>query len=153
MRTIKLNSTITMPIPELRGSLNAIKFPAFGEIKYDGEFTFVCYSDGKICTINKYNRIRTDFPALNEVRDNINCKSAVMLAELYWGEGKRNALYDLNSNKDSDDLKLKIFDIFEHDSDDLTQKVLIDRKEVLQDILPVNCIATKLLSDKQDAKD
>jgi len=130
-----------------------MKFPAFGEVKYDGEFTHVIYKDDKIVTVNKYNKLRSQFPALKKIQDTLKqtSKSAVLLAELYYGEGKRNALYDLNSNKESDDLKLYVFDILEHDGVDLSQNELIDRKELLQTILP-DLEITQVLSDKQEAE-
>ena len=160
MKTLKLAGSVDMPIPELRRKLGSMKYPAFGEIKYDGEFTFIFYEGNKICTVNKYNKLRTQFPQLNDIRDDIfdcgRAQSATMLAELYYGEGKRNALYDLNSNKESDTLNLKIFDLLELYGNDMTQEQLVDRKEALQDIFPTNTqflAKTKVIKDKIGAEE
>ena len=150
MRVTKLLNSTSFPVPKLRGSLSAIKFPAFGEVKYDGEFTFIFYGDGKIATMNKYNKVRTDFPMLNGIRDNMKCDSAVMLAELFYADGKRNRLYDLNSNKESDDLGLSVFDLLECDGVNLQKEPLIDRKEKLIEVCRVN-IRSKMLMNKADA--
>jgi len=159
----KMNGSIDKPIPELRGKLGSVKYPAFGEIKYDGEFTFIFYdNDGKnrkIASINKYNKIRTQYPALTSIKIAMHedVKSAVMLAELFFADGKRNRLYDLNSNKESDDLNLMIFDLIELDEKDITQEPLIDRKEALHDILSVSaCIMSKgmkVVNDNKEAMD
>jgi ATP-dependent DNA ligase len=155
MKTHKLSSNISygFPIPELRGSIEGMGYPAFGEIKYDGEFTFIVYSDGNIATLNKYHKIRTDFPELTGIRNQLaqSCKAAVLLAELYYGEGKRNALYDLNSNKESDTLRLSVFDLLECDGTTLTWEPLIERKEMLSLILPAYSIFPKVLKDKGEA--
>ena len=149
MKTFKLQHTsASLIVPELRGSLGAMTYPAFGEVKYDGEFTHIVYQNKKICTVNKYNKCRLDFTELNEIRDELTCTSAIMLAELFWSDGKRNALYDLNSNKESDSLRLAIFDITECDGVDLTKQPLIDRKEKLHEILPKHCMLPKVLSGK-----
>jgi len=159
MLTTKIAGNVDKPIPELRGKLSAVKYPAFGEIKYDGEFTFIFYEGNKICTVNKYNKLRTQFPQLNDIKNELfDCgvaSSATMIAELYYGEGKRNALYDLNSNKESDTLNLKIFDLLELDGNDITQDQLIDRKEALQDIFPTNTTflnKTKPIKNKAEAE-
>lgn len=153
MKTVKIKQNLKYPIPKLRGSLASISFPAFGEIKYDGEFTFIFFSCGRMCTCNKYGRVRTDFPELKNIRKLMNCNSAVMISELYYGEGKRNDLYKLNSNKESNDLHLRVFDLIELDGVDITKSPLIDRKEKLHDILPGFCCAPKVLKDKDAAKD
>lgn len=151
MKTIKVSNTIDLPIPELRGSLGAIKFPAFGEIKYDGEFTFIVFSNNKILTMNKYNKLRTNFSALNFIKAGLNCTSAIMLAELYYGDGKRNALYKLNSNKESNDLKLAVFDLVNCDGVDMTASPLLDRKEMLHKILASPPIKPTVLNGPVDA--
>jgi len=160
MLTTKIAGNVDKPIPELRGKLGAVKFPAFGEIKYDGEFTFIFYEGNKICTVNKYNKLRTQYPNLTLIRDELfDCgvaSSATMIAELYYGDGKRNALYDLNSNKESNDLNLKIFDLLELDGNDITGDQLVDRKEALQDIFPCNTsflAKTKVIKDKVGAEE
>ena len=153
MKLMKLSKPLGLPVPELRGSLKGIGYPAFGEIKFDGEFTHIIFKDDKIVTCNKYNKIRSQFPALNQIKNVLRLggvKSAIMLAELYYGEGKRNALYDLNSNKESDDLNLYVFDILEHDGQDLTQSELIDRKELLGNILP-DLEPTEVVCDEAEA--
>ena len=154
MITLKLPSSVDFPIPQLRGKMGGLKFPAYGEIKYDGEFTFILYADNKICTVNKYDKFRTNFPALEYIRLAIqkHCKSAVFLAELYYEDGKRNKLYGLNSNKESDDLNLAVFDILEHDGVKLSSQPLIDRKEMLQDMKIGSCLKSKVLKTKADAE-
>jgi len=138
MKVMKLSKSLGLPIPELRGSLAGMNYPAFGEVKYDGEFTHIIFKDNKIVTVNKYDKIRSQFPALDKIHKKLqeSCSSAILLAELYYGAGKRNAIYDLNSNKESNDLNLFVFDILEFDGVSQANEELIDRKELLQTVLP-----------------
>jgi hypothetical protein len=95
--------------PKLRGDFeNFSWYPACAQIKIDGEYEII---DTKYeTTINKYGKTRTDFPALNEIITKLHGPHR-LIAELYWGDGKNNALYKLLENKESDDLKLFVHDI------------------------------------------
>ena len=52
MRTFKLKTNVGFPIPELRGKLGSMRYPAYGEVKYDGEFTFVIFADKNRCLVS-----------------------------------------------------------------------------------------------------
>jgi ATP-dependent DNA ligase len=125
--------------PQLRGSLGAVKYPAFSELKYDGELNYVVYSHSKpTFTVNKYGNSRQDFPALNLITQHIkgstkkDCVNTVMLiGELYWGEGKKGALYELLSRKKDDAVNIKVFDLIEYNGVNFKQDTLIDRRELM----------------------
>jgi ATP-dependent DNA ligase len=156
MITTKLNGNLSMPVPELRGSLASMKYPAFAELKADGEFTFIIYDGGNITTMNKYNKMRSDFPALNKIKTELeqhNVKSCTLLAELVYGPGKRNALYELLKNKESDSLGLYPFDILDLDGARLDNLPLVDRKEHLIDILGNLAGQVTMVHNKSQAED
>jgi len=117
--------------PQLRGSLAGIRFPAFAENKIDGELTYILFNGTYSYTINKYGNTRRDFPVLNDITIELkkHCKKAVMICELYWGEGKAGALYELLSHKKDDHVMLGIFDVLEIDGHSLKNEPLIDRRE------------------------
>jgi len=143
-----------MQAPELRGSLANIRYPAFCETKLDGEFCFIHYVPNKrgeqIWTVNKYGTSRDCFKALRQIwdilRKNSVFTSQVFLAELFHGSGMRGSLYDLNSNKKSDDLHLCIFDVFDQ------TKSLLDRKELLFEMIGPNQIQPIVIMDRPDAE-
>ncbi len=146
--------------PELRGALNNMRYPAFAEQKYDGEFTWIVITTEnltrKIHTVNKYGTERRDFPALNELLEcTEGVEQAVLMAELYYGDGTNGSLYKLLSNKQSDDLNIKVFDIAEYDNEDIRHKPLIDRKELLYSLLskkPMYLLKEKVVQDMQEVQ-
>jgi len=136
MKVTKQNSK--PGFPELRGSIGHIKWPAWAEVKYDGELAYVMMTPKQACTINKYGTIRENFPALDAICHHLRMKdveAGIFLGELYHGGGKLHAIYDLNSNKSSDTLNLKIFDVVQINKDLVTDHSLLDRKEYLAEIL------------------
>ena len=140
--------------PELRKSIDHIKFPAWAEIKYDGEFTYVLHSPTTTCTVNKYGTVREDFPALNQIRDTLNANKVVagiFLGELYFDGGKLNDIYKLNSNKSSDACELVLFDILQWNPECVTNYSLLDRKELLAMCVGDLAIGGEVVADKAEA--
>jgi len=148
-----LKSMLKPPSPELRGALGSTKFPAFAELKLDGEFNFVHIDKNKRFCVNKYGTVKTEFKALNALAQEISGKasSATLLAEVYFGDGKAGRLYDLLSNKKSDDLGIYVFDVLEIDGKDLRNSPLIDRKEYLHDLLNGKEASCKVVNNKEEA--
>jgi hypothetical protein len=145
--------------PQLRGSLAGMKYPAFAEIKVDGELNYLVYKGGHTtATINKYGNTRRDFKALNEITNilntNPNVHSTVLICEIYWGDGKSGALYELLSHKKDNDVNICIFDILEYNQVNCKNEPLIDRRELLMS-LGINkyIVDGSLVSSKQDAEE
>ena len=139
-------------IPELRGTMAAMQFPAFVETKYDGEFSYVHYrKDKPSYTINKYGTIRQDFIALNVLDEFIKnahtIDNALFLAELFYDEGYASQLYKLLSHKHDNALGLKIFDIAILNDQAMNQDTLMDRKETLLNIFNHKPVKALLLVD------
>jgi hypothetical protein len=135
----KMNA-LRPPFPELRGSLAGIQYPAIAELKLDGEFSWIFYDYEKAFTMNKYGNCRQEFKSLERIIDVLSAKGirkATFLAELYYGDGKKGALYDLNSNKTSPDLKLFPFDALNIDGEPLSTLPLIDRLERMYTTLEI----------------
>lgn len=155
-RRMKIIKTTAIPLcPELRGSLIGIKYPVLAEVKIDGEFAFVhARARGDCFTVNKYGKIRTDFPDLDFVQAMLkksNHQSATFLAELYFSDGKNGSFYQFLANKESDDLRLYIHDIMELDSTDLRNEDLIDRKEILTGTIHELAISCKVINNETEA--
>ena len=140
---ISKNPTTKAIIPEIRGTLGAIRYPAFSEVKFDGEACLIMYDEtwaDKIITTNKYGTMRSDWSKLDEIADILESKDvrkAVFLAELYYGAGHTGDLYKLLSHKDDDDLNIKIYDVIHlvnHYEMKAHETKLIDRKEMLGDV-------------------
>ena len=133
---------------ELRGSLAGLRWPCFAEIKYDGEACLIGYhttAPTKIFTSNKYGTMRSDWSKLDRIQDileDAGITEAVFLAELYYDQGKKGALYDLLKYKDSDDLNLTIYDVGHLKWVDREMKgehtQLISRKEELGELFQEN---------------
>lgn len=137
MKTSKIS--IKPPCPELRGSLAGMKYPAFVEVKKDGEFAFVHVEKGNSFTVNKEGRVRQEFNYLDAIEARIigtGHTSATFLAELTVQDGKAGQLYDLLSQKENNELKLFVFDVLELDHKDLRDLELIDRREIMHHLLP-----------------
>lgn len=133
----------TISFPQLRGSIAAMQYPAFAELKYDGEFNYLHYrledyGHHVVCyTINKYGTMRCDFPLLRLVEKALkanNVNSATFVCEIFWEEGKFGALYDLLSHKKDDLIKLRIFDVIEYQGASTKESTLIERKELMYGI-------------------
>lgn len=137
-----MTTNITNPIdyPQLRGSLESIKYPAFVEPKLDGELNY-CYMEKDVaCLRNKYGKERTDFPAVTELKKAMGDRTAIFAGELVYGEGKSGDLYEFLKNKTSNGLRFVIFDIISLDGKSLTSESTLDRKEML----------IELFDDKRD---
>lgn len=159
MQTDKVHNT-DIPFPELRGKLAALRYPALTEIKMDGEYNALFYNKSKIVggeskfiTVNKYGRVRQDFPALMELQatlDASEAQSCTMLSELYYEDGKLGKLYGLNSNKESDSLSLHVFDVAGVNSMHVGKYELAERKEILYDLIGTDQAKVKLCQTELD---
>ena len=126
----------TIGFPQLRGSLSGVHYPAFAEVKYDGEFNYIVF-ESTTYTINKYGTMRANFPRLRIIEQRLKeskISSVVLVCELYWEDGKLGALYDLLSHKKDDAVNLKIFDIIELNGTNMRDKSLLDRREMISHI-------------------
>jgi len=107
---------VKFPLPLLRGSEEAITYPAFVEYKIDGEFNWLYVEDGQGYLKNKYTKIRP-LESLNKlveipsVLSGSKIKEIVLLGELFYGMGKAGDLYKFLSHKNDPDLSYKVFDI------------------------------------------
>jgi ATP-dependent DNA ligase len=120
--------------PQLRGSADALRYPAIADVKYDGEFNYAVIRKADVYTINKYGTMRRDFTQLNEIDKVVreaNVSSAVFACELFWGEGKLGALYDLLSRKKDNDVKLRLFDLIEINGENMRDEDLVTRREMM----------------------
>ena len=153
---MKMTKQLSKPtFPELRGSVEHIRYPAWCEIKYDGELCYIIYAGNTICTVNKYGAVREDFPALTEINQQLkskNVKAGIFLAELYHEEGKIQLGAELNSNKTSDLLNLKAFDILQLNEDLVSEETFIDRREGLVDCLGDLAIGGVVVNDRGQAE-
>lgn len=147
MKVGKINLKISYP--ELRGSLDAMKYPAFVEPKYDGELNIW---NGKNL-VNKYGKTRSDFPAVKNLPD------ISLIGELYWEEGKAGRLYDLLKHKEDDRLNFKVFDYIPLSTAEIPHAEfphgtmpLVDRREFLLDKVPaISIIGCVLVQNKTEA--
>ncbi len=133
--------------PELRASAKATRmYPAFVEPKLDGEFCYVKIGKeiNECFTINKYGKIRMNFPALLDIKKflchdfGLKHHTATFLAELHFSRGKRGDLQHLLKLKDFDGLNITCFDVIEIDGVDLRDEPLFYRKERLMEFLPTS---------------
>jgi ATP-dependent DNA ligase len=79
---------------------------------------------GDSVLVNAYGKGREHSPILNDIPPN-----SLLYGELYHGDGKMGALYDLLSNKLSDKLRLAIFDAKMIGGMDISMLPLIERRE------------------------
>ena len=123
----RTKSSISMPYPELRGTINQIRYPAWAEIKLDGEFNHLIRANGQETKlINKHGLIRTDCPITRKV-DKLFNGPVHMIGELHYGEGKQHDLYNLLKNQGSDSLNFTAFDIVELEGVDMRGQTLLTR--------------------------
>lgn len=148
--------------PELRGSLDGMRYPAFAEQKYDGEFGFLLRPDGGcLWMINKYNKARRDFPALDAIEAQLDSKgvsSVMLLGELYYGQGTQGSLYELLSHKEDDRLNIALFDIAFLDGEDLRKFPLLERRETLMRLFDTDdtklfLIPPVVVTDKEEVRE
>jgi hypothetical protein len=115
-----------------RDKLGWIKFPAYADIKYDGEY---CMADTLNLTqsgllINGYGKARVDGPILRELPSD-----SVVFGELYFDKGHNGDLYKLLSNKMSDDLMFAAFDAQRLNGYDISNKTFEERRTLLIDAI------------------
>jgi len=131
---MKVYKTYPVEFPKLRGSLDALKYPAFVEPKYDGELNkAICYGNAKLS--NKSGKIRYDCPITNDIQWIVGSDFYQLLGELYFPPGHRGDLYNLLKNQNSDELHFVVFDIIslstKEKSITICKEPLIKRKEIL----------------------
>ncbi len=121
--------------PVLRGSLANIKYPAWAEIKVDGEYNKLIKNVGEDSfLLNKYGKKRTNFKVTKHVDKMMEGHhSYVILGELIYGRGQLGDLYKLIQNKhgDGECLDFYPFDIAMLDGVDLKNKSWITRAEII----------------------
>lgn len=94
-------------IPELRGQLETLRYPAYVEAKIDGEPNWFKNDNGTCHLINKSGKIRLSCPITEELKH----IEYPLLGELYWGDGKAGSLYELLKHQTDDRLKFMVFDV------------------------------------------
>jgi len=153
---MKMTKQTSKPtFPELRGSVDHIRYPAWCEIKYDGELCYIIYAGDTICTVNKYGTVREDWPALNEIDTRLKLngtKAGIFLAELYYKEGHIQLGGELNSNKTNDGLNLKAFDVLQLNAALVSEETFLDRREGLVDVLGDLAIGGIVANDRGAAE-
>jgi len=151
-----ISKTKPPPCPELRGSIDAMKYPALSDIKVDGEFEYIILLENDACCVNKYGTVKRDFTALMLCQQSLkSCKhsKACLLGELYMDNGKAGDFYVMQANKNRPEaLNLFIHDIVMLDGVDLRNQNLLTRREMLHEAL-YWCPATNLVNNKQEALD
>lgn len=134
MKTTKTGKS--QPFPEMRSSLNQIIFPAWSEIKLDGEYTVMKKPlNGKSQLINKKGLLREDCEATRLIDEALGKRDAVMIGELYHGEGKAGALYDLLKNQKDDGLRFHPFDIMSIEGTDVSKQPFAVRLQILSEYI------------------
>lgn len=133
------------PVYECRGKEAGLTFPCYAQLKLDGEYNV--FAEGKL--VNKYGKEKSKLP-LTEELETLN---AVLVGELYWGEGKSGSLYDLLAHRKSPDLKFGVFDILRYFKQDTKHMSYEKRREMLECLLPkplphTHLIPSVLVKDK-----
>jgi ATP-dependent DNA ligase len=150
---MKITTGQPIGYPELRGNPSCIRFPAFSELKLDGEFEHLVIKGGVASLINKSGKTRTECNITNEA---VNLPDMTLVGELHYEGGKRGDLYKLLANAKSDLLHFTAFDIISLNGLNVKNLPLIGRKEMLLE----NCPTTKhihiseviLLNNENDLK-
>lgn len=156
-----IDKTITILQPKLRGSIDGIKFPAFAEIKYDGEYNQFVFNRQRLnmtnapvtsLFINKWGKVRTNFaysmfewiPPVDEI---------TLIGELICDKGMNGDLYEFLSNKENDKrLTFKPFDIVSLNWMNVTKLPLIDRKEKMIE-LGIPQVRSRFVEDIHQVRD
>ena len=133
--------------PELRGSIQTLKYPAFGEIKLDGELAWHIWNEKEDVIFGKNGKI-TEHAVLDGVSVSLGETHGITIGELYAYAGKFGDLYKLKDPKFQ--LRYRPFDIIQLDGEDLRSKPLIERKEILLSLLP-GLAMPRLIENVSDA--
>ncbi len=141
-----------IPFPELRGSLGAIRFPAFAELKLDGELNEFHYTDNGVCyLINKHGTMRYNWNALEQIVP-LGVKDMVLVGELIYHDGKQGDLYKLLSNKTNEnEIKFVPFDVLIINEQVVKFEPLIERKEML--VHTLKGVEPKVVMNQEDVDD
>jgi hypothetical protein len=110
------------------------------QVKADGEFTLLNYSEAGSCTVNLWGRARLDFPALNEFHkamQGTGVKDAKLLCELYAMEGGRplklpDYIHYVKSGKPEllEKVRIGVFDLLSVDGSQVQQSYAWKLEEV-----------------------
>lgn len=138
-----------MNFPEIRGSLQTLKFPAFGEIKLDGQLAWHIWSGEQEVIVGKNGKVTEQFFIDGTDKAMKVPEHGITIGELYADRGKFGDLYKM-SDPQFMPLRYRPFDIIQLDGEDLRDKPLIERKEILITMLP-NLVMPKLLNDVNEA--
>jgi hypothetical protein len=114
-----------------KDKLGWIRYPAFADIKHDGEY---CVADTRVgggVLINSYGKARTDCPILKQLPED-----SVFYGELTWNGGFNGDLYSLLSHKMDDEMRMFVFDASILHGKDITAYPFIDRREMLLNAIP-----------------
>ena len=122
---------------KLRGSTAGLTFPVWAQKKIDGEYNWLVNDPDRIpYTVNKYGLIRYDYPVTQSIPPALRKHHFILIGELYYGDGKNGALYDLLQNKENDALNFYVFDILSlgMDATPIAKKPFIERMERLWEL-------------------
>ena len=121
------NTMKRIRVPNFSSDPKMMRFPAYAEIKYDGEYNEY-HSDENIL-MNKYGKTRTDCPITDELKSITG--DCVLRGELIYGTGQHGGVYALLSNKQSHDLKYVVFDVLEYEGESLVTLPYIKRRDII----------------------
>jgi ATP-dependent DNA ligase len=138
---------------KIRGSIANMRWPAWGSVKYDGEYTWMYRNGDTMYTVNKYGRIRVPGKYNNLFRNchKVEADSFILLGELHYHGGKNGDLYGLLKNKTHEDLSFSPFDIWMYNDYPVHRWKCIERLELMEEIHVVDRAAGWLLRDLADA--
>jgi len=138
MKVVRTNEK--MAYPELRGTVESIRYPAMAEIKLDGEFNYLHIDKTGVSTVNKSGKVRSGWLKWE------GTEHTTLIGELYYGAGKAGQLYDLLSHQDSDDLNFRAFDITCYKGTDVVNEDLLTRIELLSEVWPIDPTRYKVVN-------
>ena len=135
------------PYPKIRGKIQSIMYPCYVEDKLDGEANI--YHE-KTLISKASGKVRTDTPITTYLSGMFD-HNTVLFGELYWGEGKKGALYKFLSHAKDDNLRFGVFDAIhpdiENEDYETRREWLTDR---LVESVQVHLINTAYCEDPTD---
>lgn len=124
-----------MQFPELRGSPEGIIYPAWAEVKLDGEATYLIKDGDSSIIYTKTKAMNVPSDRLIAPSDVILPNNMTIFGELVYGEGLRGDLYKILGKDISDnDVHFAPIDILEIDYKDYRPLPFIERKEILYEV-------------------